>query len=419
MISQILDPPADVIARIQPSAKLSTFLASVYAASLTDWMRAVPSTSVLVPRNDGFESLGLITSYLLLSGQDSRKALRRVLKYHLLQELLYSTDLSNVTTPRMAKTQEGSALTIEATKPNAESPVQVRESGPWNRTSILLPRDELINTGVIHEVKDVLIPSSVRITIGDLVEAADGETMRSLIVRAGLGKLLNGTLTMEDVDDLDDWKRKHQRPNPRMPVSANAAPSMGWVLLCPKDSAFSRVNLTRLLNDAEALRALVLQHIIPITPSSTPNFAAELPLSYLDAEQYTTLLSPSSLRADLAFRVVSKPGLPNGQTEIFVGIHGARGTDGVTDVARVLNYGRTIIPDSDVSDIARSGVLQIDAVLEPWVPDWWNAWGKAVSGGILGGLGIVAFWTTLLYFWRRHDEEPTYEPLDGAMDEDD
>lgn len=418
MISQVLEPPKDVISTIETAAHLSTFLASVYASKMKDWIETTPSTSHLVPRNPGFESLGLITSYLLLNSADARKDLRRVLKHHALSRVVYSTDLTNVTTPIEIRTQEGSSIIVESTTPKQ---LVVRESGLWNRSSVIYPNDQLTRTGVVHELEDVLLPSSVKISIGDLVDAAEGATMKSLIVRAGLGGVLNGTLTMEDIDELDDWKRTHPRPG-SYPKSLTPAPLVGWTLLCPKDSAFSRVNLTRLLNDPEALRSLVLQHIIPVPPSAAiSSLAAEIPISYEDKASYTTLLSPSSLHADLVFRVTpSKPGKPVGRPEILVGIHGARGTDGETDFARVLNYGRTTtldVGDEKAGVYARSGVLQIDTVLEPWIPDWWNAWGKPVSGGAVGVVAIVAFWGTVLYFWRRHEDEATYEPLDGGDDD--
>lgn len=322
----------------------------------------------------------------------------------MLRQVLYSADLAEDVTVNVT-THEGSTVIIHHR--------DVQESGMWNRTAKLVPRDELTKTGVVHELQDVLVPASLRVSMGDLVRAAGGNTMTTLINRAGLGGLLNGTLTMEDVDELDDWKRTHKRPNQTQFQSK--PPPVGWTLLCPEDGAFKSVNLTRLLNDQEALRTLVLQHIIPMTPSMTPSsLNAELPLSYHDEARYTTLLSPSSLRADLVFRITGKPSVPEPRSEIIVGIHGARGASGEDDFARVINYGRTTVPDAALSG-ARSGVLQIDRVLQPWVPGWWDAWGWAVAGGAVGVALITGFWSTVMYFWWRKSEEATYEPLDGEV----
>lgn len=395
---------------------------------MTKKLRTTHSTTLLVPQNDGFEKLGLLTDYLLLSDGDSRKALKKVIQHHMLDGVYYAADLGNDTT-RTISTHEGSSVVIHNT-------MEVRESGLWNHTTALVPRNDITQTGVLHEVRDVLLPKSLQVNVEDLARAAGGETMITLIKRAGLGKLLNGTLTMEDVNELDDWKRthspKHNRTRSRISPHAEKSPApIGWTLLCPKDSAFNSVNLTRLLNDPETLRALVLQHIIPIPPlsSSAPLMIhPELPLSFDDDATYNTLLSPNSLRADLVFRVTSKPPKSSAPTlpghdsgsELLVGIKGARGSDGLTDFARVLNYGRTTVRaftpagvDVPGGSEPRSGVLQIDHVLQPWVPDWWNAWGWAVAFGFIGCALITTFWGTTLFFWHRRSEEATYEPLDG------
>lgn len=415
MISQVLQPPGDSIERLESSAKLSTFLAAAYASKMTPKLKTEHSISLVVPQNSGFERLGLLTDYLLLP-DDPRNDLRRVIKNHMLEGVYYTSDFGNDTT-RNVSTREGTPLIVDHAR-------EVRESGIWNRTSTLVPRDYLTRTGVIHEVRDVLLPSTLHVSVGDLAKAAGGNTMITLIHRAGLGGLLNGTLTLEDVDELDDWKRTHRRNRTSNFASRQLNAPIGWILLCPKDSAFKGVNLTRLLNDVEILRPLVMQHIIPMTPIMTPSsLDAELPLSYADGATYTTLLAPNSLRADLVFRVTAKPGAPLPISKILVGIKGARGSDALTDFARVISFGRTTVPargaESDPTGGPRSGVLQIDRVLEPWIPGWWDAWGRYVAGGAIGVILIIAFWTTVMYFWWRADEEPTYEPLNGDIQGED
>jgi len=106
-----------------------------------------------------------------------------------------------------------------------------------------------------------------------------------------------------------------------------------------------------------------------------------------------------------------------------VGIKGARGSGGLRDFARVIGYGRTTVPargtENDPTGGPRSGVLQVDRVIDPWIPDWWNAWGKPVASGIIGGILVVAFWASVLHFWWKRDEEPTYEPLNGDIQGED
>jgi solute carrier family 25 carnitine/acylcarnitine transporter 20/29 len=89
----------------------------------------------------------------------------------------------------------------------------------------------LTQTGVMHEVDGLLIPRSVEITLGKLVRAAGGGTMASLVSRAGMEWVLNGTAPPPD----SEW--------------ANLGEGVGWTLLCPKDDAWKAVNLTRLWDD--------------------------------------------------------------------------------------------------------------------------------------------------------------------------
>ncbi|KAF8323355.1 FAS1 domain-containing protein [Clavulina sp. PMI_390] len=425
MVSQVLKTPVTTIERLETSSKLSTFVAAAYASEMTDRLRTQHSTTLLVPQNGGFDRLGLVTDYLLLPSEDSRRHLRKVIKHHMLQGVYYASDLGNDTT-RTIETHEGTTIVI------ANSSI-VFESGLWNRTTTFLPQNDITSTGVIHHVKDVILPETFQVDIEGLARAADGETMITLVKRSGLGKVLNGTLTMKDLEEFDPWRRRDKPPTNttdgstaslRWARAMKESPPepVGWVLLVPKESAFKSVNLTRLLDDEDALRELVMQHIIPIPSADSPTLDPEFPLAFTDEAQYSTLLTPNSIRADLVFRITSKsqkpivPGRGTEKIEVLVGIKNARGSDGLTDFAKVLNFGRTTTPAfASPKGVTgpRSGVLQIDQVLQPWVPDWWNSWGKYTASGAGGGVLIICFWATILWFWHRKNDEATYEPLDG------
>ncbi|KAF8338034.1 uncharacterized protein EI90DRAFT_2991353 [Cantharellus anzutake] len=422
IVSHLLEPPPSAIARIESDAQLSTYLAAAFSTGLIEIIKETPSTTILTPYNRAFEKLGLLTSYLLLPEQDSRKALCAVLKHHILTSVAYSTDIGD---KRSFNTLEGTSVTINGTS--------VIGSGSWNVTGKLHPSDTLTKSGVIHAVEDILLPSRLRVTIGDLALAAGCHTMIELIHRAGLGKVLNGTLTMKDVDDLDDWERRHRRKDNSnlAPISGDSSP-MGWTLLCPPDSGFNRVNLSRLYDDKDALQTLVLQHIIP-TPATPNDLSYAEPISFGNDATFTTLLSPSTYYGDLVMRETTsivveattpmlpllgdtpKSDSPQRERAILVGIKGARGTSGETDYARVISYGRTTTPDISGT---RSGVVKIDRVLEPWVPGWWRVWGWAIPMCAMGSLGIIAFWSTVVYFFRKGENEATYEPLDTGDAED-
>ena len=90
LISSVLEPPASVINTAVSDLRLSTFVASIYAASLDQNLSTAPAVSYLVPDNSAFTSLGLVMSYLLLP--TSRTELRSVIQYHAIDELVYLDD---------------------------------------------------------------------------------------------------------------------------------------------------------------------------------------------------------------------------------------------------------------------------------------------------------------------------------------
>jgi len=260
--------------------------------------------------------------------------------------------------------------------------------------SELVTRNMLTQTGVVHELSDLIIPRSVDLTVGKLMKAAKGSTMLSMVAKVGMDWLLNGTAPPEGSEWADE-----------------GLAGTGWTLLCPRDDAFKKFNLTKLFADVESLQAIVRQHLIPTPPQ--PDTLDVLynnrPLALDDSPTYSTLLSPSSTYGDIIFRQLEEKNAGG----YVVGIKGARGTDGKTDWARVLSWGRS------TTGAGTGGVIQIDRLLVPYYPPWWIEYGGPAVVSVGGIAAICAFFYIVRIIWRRDTTEATYEPVGGFGRDDD
>ena len=389
-VSHPLVPPAEPLETALPYLDLSSFLAAVFSTSQADTLRKTPCTTLLIPHNSAFKRLGELVSKHLLSSS-ARQDLESVVLHHTIQDVEYARSLQNGSQHTFA-TLEGSDVQFNRLQNGS---VFVSASGGWaNMKSELFLHDLLTQTGVIHELSDVLIPRSVQLTVGKLVKAAKGSTMSTLVVKAGFEWVLNGTAP----PDGSPWADKD-------------IAGAGWTLLCPTDDAFKKYNLSELYADERALQAIVAQHLVPMSgrksivdEDRTINNNQPLPL--LDSATYSTLYSSSSVYGDLIFRQEEKK-------DVVVGIKGARGTDGTSDWARVLSWGRS------TTGGGIGGVIQIDQLLIPYHPSWWIEYG---APSLVGGLGMVAictFFYGVRKVWQRDTTEATYEPVGGFGPDDD
>ncbi|THG94951.1 hypothetical protein EW026_g6615 [Hermanssonia centrifuga] len=397
-ISRPLVPPIDPLTTALSSLDLSSFLAAVFSTNLAEKLKYTPRTTLLIPHNSAFKRLGLLVSAHLLAAS-SKADLERVIQHHAITGVEYAESLQNGS-QRTYGTLEGSDLHVERKKTGSNSSVLLTASGGWpEMRSTLYPKDTLTQTGVIHEVSEILIPRSVDLTVGKLVRAAKGATMASMVSKAGLDWVLNGTAPPEGT-----------------PWSDMGLSGAGWTLLCPTDDAFHGINLTQLYADPEILRDIVIQHFIPTqNPSKAPSnldtpdaFVNNRPLAFDDSTTYTTLLSGTSqsLFADIVFRDMEGEG-------IVVGIKGARGADGRNDWAHVVSWGRS------TTGGGTGGVIQIDRLLMPYYPPKWVQYGGPVAVGIGGIILICVFFYGVRMVWKRDTTEATYEPVGGFGHEDD
>jgi solute carrier family 25 carnitine/acylcarnitine transporter 20/29 len=388
-VSRPLVPPSDPLQTALPSLDLSAFLVAVFSTSLAEKLKTAPRTSILIPHNSAFRRIGNLVSEHLLSAS-SKADLENVILHHVIDGVEYSNSLRNGS-ERTFPTLEGSDLRFD--RP-ANGSVLVSGSGGWGgMITELYPEDMLTQTGVVHELSDLLIPRSIQLTVGKLMKAAKGSTMASLMTKAGAEWVLNGTAPPEG-----------------SPWAEDGISGAGWTLLCPTDDAFKDVNLTMLYADMDGVRDIIKQHLIPSPkPVDSRSLRASdvldnnKPLPFDNLLTFTTLLTPSSSYGDIVFREVEGEG-PYGYV---VGIKGARGTEGRADWARVMSWGRS------TTGGGTGGVIQIDRLLVPYQPPWWIAWGGPGIVGIGGILLICGFFYGVRIVWRRDTTEATYEPVGG------
>ncbi|KAF9270045.1 hypothetical protein L218DRAFT_849619 [Marasmius fiardii PR-910] len=388
-ISKPVTPPSDALDTALPMLDYSSFVAAILSTSIGDMLKKAPRTTLLLPDNGAFTRLGLLVSKHLLAASN-KPDLERVLLHHALATVQYADALQNGTKHSFA-TLENSDLTIDR-KDNGT--VFVRASGGWaGMKSEIRPRNILTQTGVIHELSDILLPRSVELNVGKLVKAADGSTMASLLVKAGFGWVLNGTRPPED----SPWADKE-------------LDGAGWTLLCPIDSAFGEYNLTELSGDKERLVMLVSQHLIPTPSKKDKKKTGETldiedplnnnrPLLLEESVTYSTLRSPSSAYGDVVFKKNDEA-----SGGYIVGIKNARGTDGKSDWAKVEAWGRSS------NGKGTGGVIQIDRLLEPYRPPWWLEYGAPTLVGAIGVFLICVLFYIVRLVWRRDTTEATYEP---------
>lgn len=373
-----------------PKLDLSAFLAAIFSSSLADVIKTTPRSTILMPRNKGFERLGTLVSDHLLSSA-GKSDLTHVIMHHVVDGVYYSESLTNVS-GKSVPTDDGSDIRLV----NGS----FTSSGGWpDMTSELHLENVITATGVLHELSDILIPRTVELTVGKLARVAKGSLMVSLLVKAGF-----------------EWVLDASNPPAGSRWAEMGLDGKGWTLLCPPDQAFKHLNMTELLGDAQKLEEIVGQHLIP-TPSrhlsvftraeKAKDDKMNLPISLHNEATYSTLLSPNNAYGDI---VVRSPKTPDGP--LVLGIKGARGTSAQEDWAEVISWGRATTGDGV------GGVIGINRLLTPYHPSWVVEYGKPISGGVFGILLIGAFFWGVRWVWNK-EVDATYEPLDHAAPEED
>lgn len=287
LISRLLTPPDHPIqTAVSSSLTLSTFVAAVFSTELDAHIKRAPGITYLIPNNDAFEALGLIMSYLLLPGSQSKSELRRLIEYHAVDQIVYIEDFD--AGQKRYPTLEGPSIWAGRDVNNSNAIVVRREAATdaegnalidaaSGRPAKIRSKDLLTSTGVIHEIDKVELPPDLELTVGKLLRGAQCDTFHDLVNRAGYGWILNGTAPPEDPkelsidDDTDDddvdilkksgRKRRQKKHKQRHRLFRSS--SQSYILLAPTDAAFAKINVSHYLARPEELKKLIQLHILP------------------------------------------------------------------------------------------------------------------------------------------------------------
>ncbi|CAE6520081.1 unnamed protein product [Rhizoctonia solani] len=484
LLSRPLSLPPDAMKAALGSLEHTTFTSLLYSSGLNI---SRPATTLLVPINEAFAARGLAIKWLMMDDVDAQTGLKRVLMHHLLEGVVVGKDLwfegasANMATPdeggngkkKSWGTVEGSDVRVS----KKGDSLLIEASGPDESPLPLTVLDTLTLTGALHEVSGVLWPRSVRVGIRELGLAADASTMLRLVQRAGFEGIWNGTgIPVENVVNIyppstssAKWDRWWVGSGGNSGSKKPQPPKWTYTLLCPTDAAFARINLTRLLDDHEALVALVRQHIVPVplaeqdggvgAKDSTSVGWADWILSRLIQPErgienllngeYAQSPPRPRPRSNIVTSGATVPFEPDAETPLplqsstarfgtlqtshstygdivfaHTGDHGwAVTVKGAEEWSGVKAWGKTIgVTPGAASVLAgdsplTGGVIQIDRVLEPYSPSWWHEWVPALGVGAAGVATIGLLFWGVVWVWKRDVQEATYEPADGDEDE--
>jgi len=136
----------DIIDVAASDPQLSTFVAAVRAAGLTDMLKGSSAYTIFAPTNGAFAKLPAGTLDDLLKPENKEK-LVAILQNHVVSGKVMSRDIMGMSNPSMPRTAGGGSLTVKTT-----APVMINDAG-------LVQADVLATNGVIHLVDTVLLPT--------------------------------------------------------------------------------------------------------------------------------------------------------------------------------------------------------------------------------------------------------------------
>lgn len=412
LVSKVLEPPPDVLQTAMTDLSLSTFVASVYAAGLDKVLKSTPATTVFAPVNEAFTQLGLAMNYLLLPA--ARNELRTFIRYHAIDEIAYMSELDETDDHRYS-TLEGSALyasaedgTVALRGPSVDGFPASGQIDPAKVTTA----DQLTSNGALHVVDQALLPPTLDMTIEKLMRGAKANTMIDLLEAVNMTWVMKGESAPEDFFDTSLLKHKKHKKKKGKKDEDVTLEGQSYIVLCPLDHAFSRINLTRYLDDKDALKELVKLHVVPsegVLSSRNPSlFPSDgRPLTLKDDAKYDSLLSRkeggTSKYGTLKF-------LRFGLDGWMVGIEGAQG-DARHEAARVVGFGRStpsLLPangDDAEHVLVGGGLMTLDAVLEPYHPPWLVRFGPAILIALFAVMAATLVGLLAWRLWKSKQEQ--------------
>ena len=233
VIDAVLMPPAE-----KPAPTLNIVDTAVEAGSFTTLASLLVSTgldviladadsqfTVFAPTDEAFTKLDAATLSAL---QANPELLSNVLRYHVVVGVAVDAATATGLAGQSVETANGQSVNIS-----------VRGSDLFINDSKVVVADVLATNGIIHAIDTVLMPPA---------DTENGETLAQIVKDNPNFRILNYALKVTGLTDvLDD---------------ANGT----FTVFAPTDRAFFRLgfrNFSRLINNPDALRTVLLYHVIP------------------------------------------------------------------------------------------------------------------------------------------------------------
>ncbi|CAG8583926.1 5898_t:CDS:2 [Paraglomus occultum] len=182
LIDRVMESPGTVIDNLSPNKYLSAFYSFLNASEILETISYIPKVTVFAPNNTAFSKLGLIKDYLF--HPTGRSDLQSIMKYHVINKVLYSEEISEGKT--VHETMDGSHVTI--TKMNGV--ITLRNK---NSTSRVTEVDTLMSNGVLHVTDSFEMPSHVNITIRKILQGIEATTMLKMFHKSNLSEVLDNS----------------------------------------------------------------------------------------------------------------------------------------------------------------------------------------------------------------------------------
>ncbi|KAJ2664044.1 hypothetical protein IWW48_001056 [Coemansia sp. RSA 1200] len=282
LLSSPMPTPPSLVNALISNLDLSLFVAAMGASNIVDQMQQEAGVTVLAPVADSFTSLGLVWSYLSLSGDAAARGdLSRLIKAHILERPVYSDEIPlhtddsadtlvvetlNGNKVGLYRTRGGMYAVVEQDElpgPVDESglqghskPSQMVSSSGSNNLKISEP-DILLRTGVAHILEDgIILPSNVEITLSKLLQGMKAHIFEDLLERLNLTYVLKDPRASKDVSKQygkSTSKRRQQRVSIRTDIARSGSSkgngvdegeedpverAVGYSLLVPSDKAW-------------------------------------------------------------------------------------------------------------------------------------------------------------------------------------
>ncbi|PVZ98775.1 hypothetical protein BB558_005218 [Smittium angustum] len=255
VLSAPMSPPESILVSLIQNLDYSLFIGVMGASGLTTQIQNMNSISVLIPKNEAFQKLGLSYSYLTLANNPSaKKDLSSLVGAHVCTEIIYSdsfekgcqnctiesigdnktirTNTVNNTPVWFQKTSSGE-LIVSVTNPNPDTKntkqIEIDKAkntgyGSLDKSTSILHKDIAFSSGVIHMLSDsLLLPNNLIFSPRKLLSGMNSFAFTFLL------KNLNLTYVLDPISS---------ETNETNPV-------VGYSFLVPPDYAWNNLNAYR------------------------------------------------------------------------------------------------------------------------------------------------------------------------------